>query len=213
MLRLGSFLCRLGKFDLNIAFDLGGVVVTWEPDAFIAKRFTDPAVRALVRKEIIGDGDWLELDRGMLPVQDAIARAARRTGLPVAEVAEFLQQVPAALVPITETVELLYRLKTQGHVLYCLSNMQVASIEHLERSYAFWEVFTGKVISCRLNLCKPEPAIYDYLLKTYALDAASTVFVDDIDANLTAAARFGMQTIKFESPTQCERELRRLRYF
>jgi putative hydrolase of the HAD superfamily len=85
--------------------------------------------------------------------------------------------------------------------------MHVASIAHLEQAYTFWDVFTGVVISCRLHLCKPEPAIYRYLLETYGLEGAHTVFIDDTEANLAAAAQFGMRTIKFENPAQCERLL------
>ncbi len=83
-------------------------------------------------------------------------RATQRTGLSEADVAALLQQVPPALVAILEAVALLYRLKAQGHTLFRLSNMPVASIEHLEKAYTFWEAFTGAVISCRLHLCKPE---------------------------------------------------------
>ena len=90
--------------------------------------------------------------------------------------------------------------------------MHVASIEHLEKAYTFWDVFTGVVISCRLHLCKPEPAIYACLLETYGLDGANTGFIDDTEANLLAAAQFGMCTIKFESPAQCERQLQALGY-
>jgi putative hydrolase of the HAD superfamily len=203
---------RWGDGMLNVVFDLGGVVVTWEPEVLIAKVFADPAVQALVRTEIIGHADWLALDRGTLPPQDAIVRAAQRTGLPADDVAALLRQVPPALVAIPGTVDLLYRLKAQGHTLFCLSNMHVASIEHLERAYTFWEVFSGRVISCRLHLCKPEPAIYAHLLETYGLDAAHTVFIDDTEVNLTAAAQFGLRTIKFASPAQCERQLRALGY-
>ena len=85
--------------------------------------------------------------------------------------------------------------------------MHVASIAHLEQAYTFWDVFTGVVISCRLHLCKPESAIYAYLLETYGLEGAHTVFIDDTEANLAAAAQFGMRTIHFESPAQCERQL------
>jgi putative hydrolase of the HAD superfamily len=200
----------MGEVVLNIVFDLGGVVVTWEPEVIIAQVFADPAVQDLVRTEILGHADWLALDRGTLLRQDAIVRAVQRTGLSEADVAALLRQVPPALVAIAETVDLLYRLKAQGHTLFCLSNMHVASIEHLERTYTFWEVFTGVVISCRLHLCKPEPAIYAYLLETYALDGANTVFIDDTEVNLTAAAQFGLHTIKFESPGQCERQLQML---
>jgi putative hydrolase of the HAD superfamily len=195
---------------LNIVFDLGGVVVTWEPEVVIAKVFTNPVVQAKVRTQIIGHADWLALDRGTLPQQDVIVSAAKRTGLSEADVTEFLRQVPSSLVPIPETVDLLYRLKAKGHSLFCLSNIHVASIEHLEKSYTFWEVFAGVVISCRLNLCKPEPAIFTYLLETYGLDGADTVFIDDTEVNLAAAVQFGIHTVKFESPAQCESELRAL---
>jgi len=199
-----------GEVVLNIVFDLGGVVVKWEPEVIIAKAFADPVVQAKVRTQIIGHADWLALDRGTLPWQDAIVRAAQRTGLSEADVAEFLQRVPPELVAIPGTVDLLYRLKAQGHTLYCLSNMHVAFIDHLEKSYTFWEVFAGAVISCRLHLCKPEPAIYTHFLETYGLDGADTVFIDDTDVNLSAAAQFGMRTVKFESPAQCESQLQAL---
>ena len=195
---------------MNIVFDLGGVVVRWEPEVIIAKVFADPVVQGVVRAEVFGHADWLALDRGTLPRQDAIVRAAQRTGLPEADIAELLRQVPPSLVAIPGTVDLLYRLKARGHTLFCLSNMHVASIEHLEQAYTFWEVFVGAVISCRLHLCKPEPTIYAYLLETYKLDEADTVFIDDTDVNLTAAAQFGIHTIKFETPTQCARQLQAL---
>jgi putative hydrolase of the HAD superfamily len=131
-----------------------------------------------------------------------------RTGLPEAELAEFLRQVPPALVPIPGMIDLLYRLRGRGHQLFCLSNMHVAAIEHLQTAYTFWEVFAGAVISCRLQLCKPEPAIYAHLLETYRLDGNGTVFIDDVEVNVTAAAAFGMHAIKFESPSSCERELK-----
>ena len=195
---------------LNIVFDLGGVVLTWQPGAIIASAFDDPATRAMVRREILDHPDWHELDRGTLPRLEAIRRAAQRTGLPEAAVDEFLRRVPPALVPIPATVELLHRVKAAGHPLYCLSNMHEASIDYLERSCTFWEVFEGIVISCRVRLCKPEAAIYRHLLETHGLDGADTVFVDDVDVNLTAAAAFGIRTIRFENAAQCERELQAL---
>jgi len=200
-------------FALNIIFDLGGVVIKWRPEAIIAKVFADPLSQALVRAEILEHADWLALDRGTLPQPDAIARASMRTGLSETEVACFFRQVPLSLVPIPATVDLLYRVKAHGHTLFCLSNIQFSFIEHLEAVYSFWEVFTGAVISCRLNLLKPEPAIYAYLLQKYGLDASKTVFVDDMDENLVAAARFGLQTVRFENPTQCAGQLRRLGCF
>lgn len=195
---------------MNIVFDLGGVIVRWEPDALIAATFADPVVRATVRSEIIGHTDWLALDRGTLSYQEGIVRAAARTGLSLSDVAAFMDRVPPALVAIPDTVDLLYRLKAKGHKLFCLSNIQAISIEHLEQAYTFWEVFDGRVISCRIHLIKPEPAIYSYLLEQHGLNGADTVFIDDIMVNLEAAAQFGIHTIRFESPAQCEARLKAL---
>jgi putative hydrolase of the HAD superfamily len=195
---------------LNLIFDLGGVVVRWDPAAIIAGVFQDPKVRATVRQGVFEHADWLELDRGTLGREEAIRRAAQRTGIDPAELTRLLVAVPPSLVPIPQTVELLYRLKARGYPLYCLSNMHVASIEHLEREQKFFEVFTGKVISCRLNLCKPEPAIYRHALETYGLRAEDTVFIDDVGINIEAATKVGLRTIQFRDAAQCERELRAL---
>ena len=195
---------------MNLIFDLGGVVVRWDPAAIMASVFQDQKLRAKVREGVFEHADWLELDRGTLDREDAIRRAAQRVGMAEGEIRKLLLAVPPSLVPIPETVDLLYRLKAQGHPLYCLSNMHVASIEHLEREQKFFEVFRGKVISCRLNLCKPERAIYEQALELNKLKADETVFIDDVDVNVAAAAQLGMRTIQFRNAAQCERELRAL---
>jgi len=195
---------------LNLVFDLGGVVVRWDPDAIIAGVFKDEEVKARVRHGVFGHADWLELDRGTLGRDEAIARAAQRTGVAASDIKRLLHAVPPSLVAFPDTVDLLYRLKAKGHPLYCLSNMHFASIEHLEQAYDFWEVFSGAVISCRLQLCKPETGIYQHLLRTYALRAEDTLFIDDVQVNLDAAARIGMRTLKFENAARCERDLRAL---
>ncbi len=193
---------------MNIVFDLGGAVFAWKPEAIIANVFADPEMRVKVRAEIFGHADWHELDRGTLPRREAIVRAAARTGLPPSAIADLMRQVPLALVAIPATVDLLYRLKARGHRLFYLSNMHVASIERVEKAYTFWDVFEDGVISCRVHLIKPEQEIYTYLLEKHGLDGTDTIFIDDTEVNLEAAARLGMRTIKFENPAQCEDQLR-----
>lgn len=195
---------------MNLIFDLGGVVVRWDPEAIIAGVFADEPRRAKVREGVFAHPDWVELDRGTLDREDAIRRAAQRTGMEQAEIRRLLLAVPPSLVPFPDTVDLLYRLKARGVPLYCLSNMHPASIEHLEREHRFFEVFRGIVISCRLQLCKPEPAIYEHALKANGLQAKDTVFIDDVAVNIEAAAKAGLRTIQFTDAAQCERELRAL---
>jgi putative hydrolase of the HAD superfamily len=195
---------------LNLVFDLGGVVVRWDPDAIIASVFPDRTLHPKVKAGVFAHPDWLELDRGTLEREDAIERAAQRTGVPVEEIRRLLHAVPPSLVVFPDTVDLLYRLKRKGYPLYCLSNMHFASIDYLESAHTFWDVFDGRVISCRLKLCKPETEIYEHLLQMYALTPEETLFIDDVEKNLDAAAELGIGTLRFENPAQCERELRAL---
>jgi HAD superfamily hydrolase (TIGR01509 family) len=195
---------------VNVVFDLAGVLVDYDQSALIAEIFADPAARATVRAGIIGHDDWLTLDRGRLTQNEAILRAARRTGLAVDAIARFFDEVSTAWVPIPETADLLHRVRAKGHALFCLSNMHAASWAYLERSCDFWGLFTGRTISCRVQLIKPEPAIYALLLEEHGLEASQTVFIDDRAVNLAAAAEFGIRTIKFENPVQCESRLRAL---
>jgi putative hydrolase of the HAD superfamily len=195
---------------MNVVFDLGGVVVAWRPVDVVARAFEDPDTRDLVHREIIGHPDWLELDRGTLTLDAAIERAVRRTGMTTAHVRAFIEGVPASLVADVDSVALLRRVHAAGHRLFCLSNMPTFSMEHLEREYDFWNLFSGAVISSRVGYCKPEPEIYEHLLATYQLEPAHTIFIDDVEANVAAAAAFGIRTIHFESVAQCEAELQRL---
>ncbi|MEQ1638369.1 MAG: HAD family phosphatase [Methylococcales bacterium] len=197
---------------MNFIFDLGGVVVTWEPDKLIAQHFTDPVLQSRVKSQFVGHADWIELDRGTLPRQTAIERAAQRIGVTEAEIAGLLNSVPAALVAMPGTVAMLYRLKAQGHSLYCLSNMHREFIDYLEKTYDFWPVFNGVVVSCRVQLCKPEPATFEYILGKYALDPGATLFIDDMAVNLSAAATLGIQTLQFQNPAQCGAGLKTLGY-
>jgi len=195
---------------LNIVFDFGRVIFYWKPDELIASVFSDPVVQDRVAKAVFNHPEWIETDRGTLSFEEMSQRAARRAGVPVAQVAQLINQVPSALVPIPETIEILHQLKARGHALYALSNMGEVSMTHLEESYPFLNLFDGKVISARVKLVKPEPAIFRLLLNQFHLDPQETVFIDDLSENIEIAAHFGMHTIHFTSPTQCHKALVKL---
>ena len=161
---------------------------------------------------MVDHAHWVDMDRGVLALDDAIAGAAERSGLPHADVARFLRGMSHRWVSKPETIDVLYRLKEKGHRLFCLSNMGLESTTYLEATQTFWDAFEGIVISCRVGLCKPEPEIFAHVLERYGLAAEQTVFIDDLAGNVRAAATLGIRTIHFESAAQCERALRTLGY-
>lgn len=195
---------------LNVVFDLGGVVFDWQPRDLVRRVYDDPETEALVLREVIGHADWIELDRGTLPLDAAIARGAARTGLADRAIARLFDAVPASLTPIETTIELVREVSASGHPLFVLSNMHLASADYLEQTHRIWDLFDGVVFSSRIQQVKPEPAIYRYLLHEHRLDPSETVFIDDVQENLIAAADLGIRTLQFTDAPQCRADLGRL---
>lgn len=195
---------------MNIIFDLGGVVITWDPDAFVAEVFDEDEVRKTARRYILDHEDWIEMDRGTLTKEDAILRGTVRSGLPESEVSRLMHAVPNFLTPISESLNLVHELKENNNRLFVLSNLHPESIEYLENAYSFLDLFDGKVISCRIHKVKPDSEIFYHLMEVYQLDINDTVFIDDMDINCQAAKNLGIKSIKFENPVQCRKELKAL---
>jgi putative hydrolase of the HAD superfamily len=206
----GVFACKAWvklSDRMNLIFDLGGVVVEWNPQAICAQAFDDPALRQVALKHILQHPDWLALDRGSLARGDAIRRAASRTAWSPSAVDRFFDAVLASLRLKEDTVALMQRFHAAGHSLYCLSNMPHHALAYLEQTYTFWELFKARVISCQVGMCKPEPDIYAHLLQHCGIEAANSVFIDDMQVNVDAAAAFGIHPLRFDNAAQCDSAL------
>jgi len=194
----------------NVIFDLGGVVLDWNPDAILEGHYTDPEERATMKAALFKHPDWLQMDRGTLTESEALARLQQRTGRPVAELSGLFDAVRSSLQPKADTVALLKSLALRQVPLYCLSNMPASTFAYLREQHAFWNVFKGIVISGEIKMAKPEREIFEYLLRRYAIAAAETVFVDDHEPNIQAAQTLGLHTVWFRDARQCALELERL---
>ena len=192
----------------NVIFDLGGVVLRWNPDEILRNFYADGALRSLAKRELFQHADWLDLDRGTLAEHQAIERFHDRTGRPPQETAALLRAARDSLQPIPETLKILEELAARGVPLYCLSNMPAGTADHLREKYSFWKAFRGVVISGEINLLKPDAAIFDHIARRFDLTPQDTVFIDDLLANIESAERFGFNTILFENAAQCRQALR-----
>ena len=81
--------------------------------------------------------------------------------------------------------------------LYALSNWSAAKFPHAEERYEWLDWFEGVVVSGRVKLAKPDPAIFRYLLDTYGLQSEDILFVDDHEPNIVAARALGIETHHF----------------
>jgi len=195
---------------LNVVFDLGGVLLTWNPNGIAASAFDAPHDQALAFERVFGHPDWVELDRGTLPVAEAVERAARRTGLDESKLTALFDAVPRFLQPMLPSLDLVTAVREAGHRLFVLSNLHRSSLAHVDSAYRIFDLFDGRVVSCEVGACKPEPLIYEFLLESFALDPLETVFIDDMQAKLDAAAAFGIRTVRFADVGSCRAELQSL---
>jgi putative hydrolase of the HAD superfamily len=191
----------------SIIFDLGGVVLQWNPDAIVANFYADELSRSAAKREIFQHTDWLELDRGILQEPEAIQRFHERTGRPLEEMSALMQATRDSLQPIPETLQILEDLARRGIPLYCLSNMAASTADYLRRHHTFWSLFRGIVISGEIKLMKPDPEIFEHIARRFDLTPHNTVFIDDNFPNIRSAAALGFRTLLFENPHQCRSDL------
>jgi HAD superfamily hydrolase (TIGR01509 family) len=198
---------------VNVVFDFGGVVFRWQPHALLARVLPhraggEAAVAALAAEFFEGySGDWGDFDRGTVDEDGVAHRIAWRTGLPLSEVRRVIEAVPAELQPMPHTVRLMERLRGRGHRLWFLSNMPAPYARHLEDTHDFLRWFDGGLFSSRVNLVKPEPAIFHEAQRRFGAPAGELLFIDDFAHNVAAARALGWQGLHFLSPAQCEDEL------
>lgn len=195
---------------MAIIFDLGRVVVSWDPVAIVRSVRGLDGAEALAER-LFNHPDWLEVDRGTLSLHTMARQAQERTGLSAAENLAILQAVPASLLPDPAMLTLIAELHGAGHTLYALSNMGHASIDWLEQ-LPFWRFFSGKVVSARVRMIKPEPDIYRYLLVSFDLKADECLFIDDSPANVAAAEVLGIRGMVFTDAHSCRQQLVSLGY-
>ncbi len=190
-----------------MVFDIGGVVVDWSPENILAAFYADEESRAALRQSLFLHPDWRSFNRGQIEEPELLARVAARTRRSGAELASLLAAMRESLQAKPATVALLRSLQRRGVPLYCLSDMPASVYRYLRGRHDFWDAFSGIVISAHVQLLKPEPAIFAHLLQQHGLDAAETVFIDDLQVNTDAARASGMQAIRFQEIAQVEREL------
>jgi putative hydrolase of the HAD superfamily len=191
----------------NVIFDLGGVVLDWNPDRIVSRFQPVPELQASLKAALFGHADWRMFDRGTLTESELIDRLQSRVGGTRQELAAILDGVRDSLVEKPETVALIRALQGQGTPLYCLSNMPGSIYAQLRERHNFWDAFSGIVISGEVQMMKPEPEVFRHLLATFDLRPEESVFVDDLLANIESAKQVGLHTVWFKDAAQCRREL------
>lgn len=190
-----------------VVFDIGGVLLEWDPRHVYREVFDDEAEMERFLSEVCSR-EWHEdNDRGVRYAQSCAALAAR-----FPEYAEEIhlwgrRTEDMIAGPISGTVELLGELQGAGVPCYGLTNMEAETYPVRYARYPFLRSLAGTVVSSEEGVIKPEPEIFQRMLARFGLEPEHTVFVDDAERNVAAARSLGLRTVHFRSPAQLRREL------
>lgn len=192
----------------TIIFDLGGVLIDWNPAYVFDKLIQDEEKRKHFFAEICTSA-WNE-------EQDAGRSLKEATKLLVDQHPEWQEYIEAYYGrweemlggPIEETVEIFRLLKEKGRYrFYALTNWSGELFPIALGKYDFLHWFDGRLVSGDEKTRKPFPEFYQLLLDRFNIDKEKAIFIDDSKRNAEAAEAFGIPTIRFESPMQLRREL------
>lgn len=199
---------------MNIVFDFGNVLVEWNPARLIQFHYAANDGKAqfpdALADTLVSHQDWLDFDLGLLDAAELAARSARRLGLDEAGLRTFIDRIPHVLPVFEPTVALMQALANGQHgnhrVLY-LSNMPVAFADVLEARCPWIARFEDGIFSGRVNLAKPDDAIYAAAERQLRLDPADTLFLDDSPRNVHAARARGWRSEIVDGPQSVRKAL------
>lgn len=186
----------------TVVFDIGNVLISFDPLEYLRESFNDDAVLYLVCNAMFRSKEWLELDRGTLEEDEFVAIISSRIPEHKHYVKRVMEEWEGMLTPIEESVALVPVLKEKGYKLYLLSNFHKKAFKRVYEKYEFFKYFDGRLISSDYQLMKPEEAIYKKLIELYNLDPTTTLFIDDSKENVKAAEKLGFHTIHFKDSQQ-----------
>ncbi len=183
----------------NIVFDLGGVMVDFNPRDFLMERFCNTNREELVYSITFGSVEWQQLDAGLISRYEAqqsmLARAKANNCL--FEVQEVLESWTEILRLRRRMVDLVRRLKNHGYNVYYLSNIS-SDVLNLLMDRGLDGVFDGGVASCDVHVNKPDPLIYQALFRKYDLVPSECIFIDDTRENVKTAFALGMNGLQMK---------------
>lgn len=206
-----SYFCIMEKKPVHtVIFDIGNVLIGWNPRLLYNKVFDDAEKSDWFVNNIV-TLDWNEeQDRGR-PVAEATELLVQKYPEWEREIRLYYDRWTEHFSgPIPANVDLLKSLHASGkYRLLGLTNWSAELFPWARENFAFLELFEDIMVSGEVKMKKPDPEIYEHLRVTYRLeDFAGCIFIDDSERNILAARAAGLESIRMENPGQTRRALR-----
>ncbi len=178
----------------NIVFDLGNVLINFEPERWLHDTYGEKDGLFLY-KEFCLSPLWEALDLGTKTLDEVEERLCRDFPDKASLIKDCLAGYFGMLTPIPENVEVLQKLAERDLSLFYLTNYHAGAFQYALDHYSWFRLFKGGVCSAHCRLVKPDPAIYRLLCKNMGFSPERALFLDDTVKNTDSAEAEGFHTI------------------
>jgi 2-haloacid dehalogenase len=191
-----------------VVFDLGGVLIDWNPRYLYRSIFGDEARMERFLAEV-ATPEWNARQDAGRPWDEAIAELTARFPAEAEAIAAYRGRWEEMLGGVFEdTIAILDELRRRGEVrLLALSNWSSETFAIAHARFPFLDWFEALLISGKVGLAKPDPAIFRLFVDRFGLDPRTTVYIDDSPVNVGAAEALGMIGITFTNADALRVEL------
>lgn len=194
----------------NVVFDLGGVLVDWNPRHLYRKIFIDENEMEWFLDEVCSP-EWNLMQDGGRPFSVAISELSAQYPELSDKIALYFDRWEEMLGgELVGTVEILEELKSKGTPIYGLTNWSNETFPIAFSKYDCLKKLQGIVVSGDEKLLKPDPAIYRLLIERYKIKPSESVYIDDNKVNAEASAGLGFNYIHFTTSQDLRTRLRDL---
>ena len=190
-----------------MVFDIGGVLLDWNPDYLFRKLIADDDERRWFLTEVCSPAWNAKQDGGRSwaeATSELSLRFPEHTDLITAYDERWEEMVSGA---IAGTVSVLSDLRSAGILTFALTNFSAEKWEVAIGRWDFLAGFDGAVVSGTEKVTKPDRRIYEILLDRYGLDPGRTFYTDDLKANVEAARAVGIDAEVFIDPGTLRQQL------
>lgn len=194
----------------NVIFDVGKVLVEYDPDSYMERLGFDLKTRQAVNQAMFQNPLWEESDRGKLSTEELLEKFIFNDKEYKEEITKAYQTVGNMIELFPYSVAWIKELKQRGYRVYILSNYAEVTYEQTKEKMEFLPYVDGAVFSFQCKWIKPEREIYEELCRKYSIEPRESVFLDDRLENIKKAQELGFFGIQFQSYKQAIKELERI---
>jgi 2-haloacid dehalogenase len=192
-----------------VVFDLGGVLIDWNPRYLYRKLFQHEADMEDFLANVC-TAQWnLQQDAGRSFAEGSAALKLEhpdKSDLIDAWFGRFDEMMAG---PIAGTVDILAELREREVPVYALSNWSAETFPFAQRRFEFLQWFRAISLSGQVGLVKPDLRIFKYFCEKFDLRPEQILYIDDLQQNVEAAGTIGMHAIRFNDPASLRQELMR----